>query len=741
MSSIGQQYTFWNLINDYKIIVPKIQRDYVQGRESKTVEKNREEFVKELIDSLVWNKPMSLNFVYGTIHGDEFIPIDGQQRLTTLFLLHLYVFAKNKDMEAIGMLQKQFSYQTRYTTNRFFEELAKDLPNLSKSDDFAQAIRASGWYVTPWDNDPNILSCIVMLGLIHENYKQTINGNDEKSKQIAELLIADNCPITFMWLQLDKSFGSDNQLYIRMNSRGKQLTDFENFKAELYEKVLAGKDTEEFKKKIDGEWYSMLWDANVAESNVKDNRKEKVDIEKEAQLIDELLKRLIHWTIVSKACEEGGVTLKRPRGKRKREEQVNDEKVLEQRERQKRLYQFCTPNDTEEPDILRCGVEEYQNLIENKIIKECIIGDLNSLLTFLTSIKGEKIFEYIVKDILAVSEEGDKSSYKINSYGPRVLLYAITKFAKIYEKKTETDERVNDFQSWYRIVLNLVSTKEIGGPEDFQKAVRAIEEWNKVTVKWLEEKAVKNAFRPEQVEEEKQKLNLIKSGEKWKDAILQAEKTDFDQGYQERDYFRGQIGFLLLMSKEDGDYNVNKFNKICEAAKKIFIDEYDDNLFHRALLTYGDYGTELKSINQEESGRTVYDGITTYFRKTRIHGAPDWRDALIVVNWDKEGSCKANKVYIALKSFIKEFINKSSTELKKFQNDKLEQYNDGLPASLQDKLIMKRKMFEFTDNYFIKKEEKYILLRSKTKTGEKGRNWDYVDEYYDSSEGEEGQTP
>ena len=88
MSSIGKQDTFWNLIKEYKIVVPKIQRDYVQGRENKTVEKNREEFVKELIDSLVWNKPMSLNFVYGTIHGDEFIPIDGQQRLTTLFLLY-----------------------------------------------------------------------------------------------------------------------------------------------------------------------------------------------------------------------------------------------------------------------------------------------------------------------------------------------------------------------------------------------------------------------------------------------------------------------------------------------------------------------------------------------------------------------------------------------------------------------------------------------------------------------------
>ena len=41
MNSMGQQYTFWNLINDYKIVVPKIQRDYVQGRENKTVEKNQ----------------------------------------------------------------------------------------------------------------------------------------------------------------------------------------------------------------------------------------------------------------------------------------------------------------------------------------------------------------------------------------------------------------------------------------------------------------------------------------------------------------------------------------------------------------------------------------------------------------------------------------------------------------------------------------------------------------------------
>lgn len=640
MSSIGQQYTFWNLINDYKIIVPKIQRDYVQGRENKTVEKNREEFVKELIDSLVWNKPMSLNFVYGTIqNSNEFIPIDGQQRLTTLFLLHLYVLAKKGDIDAIGKLQKQFSYQTRYTTNRFFEELAKDLPNLSKSDDFAQAIRASGWYVTPWDNDPNILSCIVMLGLIHENYKQTINGNDEKSKQIAELLIADNCPITFMWLQLPSSFGSDNQLYIRMNSRGKQLTDFENFKAELYEKVLKSEKgdndkTNNFKKNIDGEWYSMLWDANIAESNVKDNKK--IDIEKKARLIDSLLKRLFHWTVVSKACvKEEGTTFKK---------EIHDN-----------LYHYCMPDENEKIDILRCGVEEYQSLVGDGI-KTCIIEDLNSLLTFLTSLKDSKVFIYIVKDVLSISDNKGKNIYNIDSYSPRVLLYAITKFAKTYKKKTETAERVNDFQSWYRIVLNLVSTKEIGRPEDFQKAVRAIETWDNNTADWLKEGKVRDAFRPAQVEEEILKLDLIEEGEKnnidWKNVICNAENTDFDSddGYKPRDYFRGQIGFLLHMAgvKEENLKNLkpnqlSDFVYYSKAVRKIFdetnynmdkgndeitgdpknVDEIKskkggsfDNIFHRAMLIYGNYW-----------GNAPGNNIKTFFVYNESHNNYDWRGA------------------------------------------------------------------------------------------------------------------
>ena len=309
MNSIGKQLTFWKLINEYKIVVPKIQRDYIQGRNNDVVKRNREEFINELIDSLVKNKSMSLNFVYGTLpnSNEEFIPIDGQQRLTTLFLLHLYVLAKKNDTDKIRILQKKFSYETRYTTNRFLEVLADDLPKLVKDDkNLNVKIRNSGWYVSTWENDPNVVSCIVMLQLINNCYNEKIkNGADLTN--IAKMLIDDNCPITFMWLQLSNSFGSDNQLYIRMNSRGKQLTDFENFKAELYEKIfnndeinnLYKNDIDEFKKKIDGDWYLVFWKAELCKKDDQSKNTAAKKIEIRAALIDSLLQHILHWTIVS----------------------------------------------------------------------------------------------------------------------------------------------------------------------------------------------------------------------------------------------------------------------------------------------------------------------------------------------------------------------------------------------------------------------------------------------------------
>ncbi len=87
-----QTYTFWQLANQYKIEIPIVQRDYVQGRNEAKHKEVRDKFIDDLFNCLTRNnKPIDLDFIYGKVHDDAFIPIDGQQRLTTLFLLHWYI--------------------------------------------------------------------------------------------------------------------------------------------------------------------------------------------------------------------------------------------------------------------------------------------------------------------------------------------------------------------------------------------------------------------------------------------------------------------------------------------------------------------------------------------------------------------------------------------------------------------------------------------------------------------------
>ena len=46
MSELKNTYTFWELIENYRIVIPIIQRDYVQGRADE--EDKREDFLEAL---------------------------------------------------------------------------------------------------------------------------------------------------------------------------------------------------------------------------------------------------------------------------------------------------------------------------------------------------------------------------------------------------------------------------------------------------------------------------------------------------------------------------------------------------------------------------------------------------------------------------------------------------------------------------------------------------------------------
>ena len=91
--------SFWDFLNQYNIEIPIIQRDYAQGRKGK--ETLREMFLRNLKNAMDNNlsdkqEILILDFVYGSVKNGKLQPLDGQQRLTTLWLLHWYVALRAK---------------------------------------------------------------------------------------------------------------------------------------------------------------------------------------------------------------------------------------------------------------------------------------------------------------------------------------------------------------------------------------------------------------------------------------------------------------------------------------------------------------------------------------------------------------------------------------------------------------------------------------------------------------------
>ena len=109
--------------NIKKIIIPIIQRDYAQGRPGADIERIREKFLQALYDA-VTQEPIILDFIYGDIDDNGVMtPLDGQQRLTTLFLLYWYAARKENIQDDDFNFLKNFSYETRYSARNFCSKL------------------------------------------------------------------------------------------------------------------------------------------------------------------------------------------------------------------------------------------------------------------------------------------------------------------------------------------------------------------------------------------------------------------------------------------------------------------------------------------------------------------------------------------------------------------------------------------------------------------------------------------
>lgn len=249
-----------------RIEIPLIQRDYAQGRQGEVVERIRVNFLDALCTAVMpESEAIGLDFVYGDVETEgenkgKFYPLDGQQRLTTLFLLHWYV-AWRAGVPAQNQPWTKFTYATRSGARRFCERLVECQPPVDEimgSKKLSAWLKDQTWYLYTWRHDPTIQSMLVMLDSMHNWFYERANMDFNAAWN--RLTDPRQPAISFHLLPMKANKLTDD-LYIKMNSRGKPLTAFENFKANfesMLTKVHADK-ADDFSKKVDSAWADTLW--------------------------------------------------------------------------------------------------------------------------------------------------------------------------------------------------------------------------------------------------------------------------------------------------------------------------------------------------------------------------------------------------------------------------------------------------------------------------------------------------
>ena len=272
---------FKKLINDYIIYVPEFQRNYLQGDDSnESIKYKRNRLLDDIFDCIKsQSKSINLGFIYGRVEksykGKLFYPYDGQQRLTTLYFLYLLIYFKFKIYDEIDSIKKKLSYQTRISTNRFIESFLSWILDSKEKDnvyndfwnkdgkDLKGFIMSQDWFMmTEWNYDVSIIN---MLSIIVEISRRIKENLGDKTEIVNFIDKDENNPFQFDFIYVDDISKSDD-LYIKINARGKALSPFENLKPDIDEYWNNGDKT-----KLDAEWTEYVW--NQLDENDKNKEK------------------------------------------------------------------------------------------------------------------------------------------------------------------------------------------------------------------------------------------------------------------------------------------------------------------------------------------------------------------------------------------------------------------------------------------------------------------------------------
>lgn len=462
-----QLISFWNLIKRHKIVIPIIQRDYAQGRESEGALRKRflNRLKKALDEAITFSNEgertthrLILDFVYGTPTASSAVaPLDGQQRLTTLWLIHWYIaYISGALTEEVKKVLKSFSYATRVSSRDFCDKLCDLAPLEDKSGTVRKHIQEQTWFYSEWNQDPTVSGMLRMLfgdgaSSTEDNIMEIFGVEDKVTlEKYWELLTTTTyAPIMFNHTVIgSEEMPLSDDLYIKMNARGKPLTSFENFKAEVIKWVSEHISKEKsivFASKFDNEWTDIFWKKGLG------NKVHNVD-----EVFYSFINRLY--------CQY--VIMQRRDGN-----YVADEKNED--------YKYFSADDPKSGNLITFeSLDRYQGHMEEALVTvDTILQKVKNIDSSAFHAPWNDKFNFIPQYVLDSDHQPKKVANEIYEYTTinqrdRVAFYAICKY---FLSPSHDDDEKESLSHWMRFVWNLISDKDSGGADTI-RSVSAIQQ-------------------------------------------------------------------------------------------------------------------------------------------------------------------------------------------------------------------------------------------------------------------------
>ena len=537
--------TLYNILRQQRIEIPIIQRDYAQGRENKVYLRERllGKMIKVLQDKS-GKDTLNLDFVYGTNEHGAMWPLDGQQRLTTLWLLHWYLAVRTNNLASAKEWLSQFTYENRTTSRDFCKSLCNmDAEAFSQSGmKLVDFIKDQTWFYSQYKQDPTIQGMLRTLGGTNIMNSENVDiqdgieeflANDKNCSEYWERLLANDCPIHFLFKDMkDENLPLSDDLYLKMNARGKQLTDFENFKADLIgyapnpdkpnDKLL---DTTTAAL-IDNQWTDIFW---------------KEACEKKVYIVDDIYFKFLRRYFLDRLIATSDF----------KAEELTKHPLYQNLYKGKKEYDGL--NDYR--DVLtKETVENLKDLFDRW--NEYIVGphwDETESFAFIP--------QYIIKES---DENGLPKLVEVStiSQKERAVFHAII----CYYEQNESFDKEN-FDAWKRFAWNIVENSSLQDENTMIGAIRLFEELRPHCGNILQflasDAKVRSNYAGRQMEEERFKAKLLtgNNATQWKQCIHDAENFGF---------FKGCIGCLLRLDKKDYVNDVAVFTKKYAKAREYF---------------------------------------------------------------------------------------------------------------------------------------------------------------------------